>query len=100
MVTFELFVRPALWALAGRRDLARPRTTVVVTERIEHHPGRQEFIRAKAELRDGIWHATPTGPQASGNLGSMLGANALILIPSNSGDLEAGSAAEAMLLGL
>ena len=98
MVTFELFVRPALWKLAGRRDLARPRITVRLAEGVAHRPGRQEFVRATAAWRDGEWHAWPTGSQNSHLLGSMLGANALIILPAETGDMEAGARADALLL--
>jgi molybdopterin biosynthesis enzyme len=100
MVTFELFVRPALWKLAGRRHLDRPRITVTLTDDVTHNPGRQEFVRAVAVYRQGVWHATPTGAQGSANLGSMLGANALIIVSAESSDLPAGSLAEALLLGI
>src|SRR4029079_562417 len=73
MVTFELFVRPALWKLAGRRHLDRPRRSAVLTEPVEHHPGRQEFIRASAVYSEGAWRATPTGSPGSGKLRSVLG---------------------------
>jgi molybdopterin molybdotransferase len=100
MVTFELFVRPALWKLAGRRDLARPRICVRLAEAVDHRPGRQEFIRATAVFRDGGWHAWPTGAQGSNNLGSMLRANALIVASEEEGDLPEGSRADALLLGI
>lgn len=100
MVTFELFVRPALWKLAGRRDLARPRISVRLAEPVDHRPGRQEFIRATAVYRDGEWQAWPTGAQGSHNLGSMLHANALIIASAEEGDLAAGARADALLLSV
>jgi molybdopterin molybdotransferase len=100
MVTFELFARPALWKLAGRRDLARPRITVRLTEAVGHRPGRQEFIRATAVYRDGEWHAWPTGAQESHHLGSMMRANALIVASEEEGGLAQGARAEALLLGI
>ncbi len=100
MVTFELFVRPALWKMAGRRDLIKPRIPVKLTSGVEHRPGRQEFVRATAVLDAGIWHATPTGAQGSGILGSMIGANALIDISAECGDLAAGSEAAAVIMGI
>jgi molybdopterin molybdotransferase len=100
MVTFELFVRPALWKLAGRRDLARPRISARLTEPVDHRPGRQEFIRATVVHRDGEWHAWPTGAQGSHHLGSMLNANALIVASAEEGDLAQGALADALLLGI
>src|SRR5690606_37547957 len=39
MLGFELFVRPALLAMQGARDLERPRAEVVVTSAYEKSPG-------------------------------------------------------------
>jgi len=98
MVTFELFVRPALWKMMGRRDLHRPRITATLAADVEHRPGRQEFIRATVGYAEAGWQAVPTGAQGSGILGSMLRANALIVAPADSGDIAAGTAVTAILI--
>ena len=48
-VTFELFVRPAIRALAGRRDLLRPVDRAVLLEEVRKAPNRRAFLRATAE---------------------------------------------------
>jgi molybdopterin molybdotransferase len=48
-VTFELFVRPAIRALAGRRDLLRPIDRAVLLDEIRTAPGRRAFLRVSAE---------------------------------------------------
>ena len=45
MLTFHLFVRPALWKLAGRRELFPPRFHAVAMEPMSKKPGRREFKR-------------------------------------------------------
>ena len=52
-VTFELFVRPAIRALAGRHDLLRlVDRKVVLGEQVSKSHGRRAFIRVVAEIDD------------------------------------------------
>lgn len=48
-VTFELFVRPAIRGLSGRRDLFRPVDRGVLLEEVRKAPNRRAFLRATAE---------------------------------------------------
>jgi molybdopterin molybdotransferase len=48
-VTFELFVRPAIRALAGRRDLYRPVDRAVLLDEVRTAPNRRAFLRATAD---------------------------------------------------
>ncbi len=89
MVTFLLFTRPALLGLQGA-DPGTPRERKVLTEAIPRHANRDECVRVRL---DGD-AATPTGPQASHVLTSMLGADALALVPRGEGDLAAGAEVE------
>jgi molybdopterin molybdotransferase len=93
MVTFHLFVRPALLALAGA---ARPRTPVQATmdEPYAKAPGRAHAVRCAVEARENGWHVRPTGPQGSHVLTSMLGAGALAVLPADRGDVAAGERVE------
>jgi molybdopterin molybdotransferase len=89
MVTFQLFARPALAALQGT-DPEAARAEAVLDEPVARSPRREQAIRCR--LRHGAdgWHATPTGPQGSHILTSMLGADALALVPAGEGRLAAG----------
>jgi molybdopterin molybdotransferase len=89
MVTFLLFVRPALAALQGAphdpdRFVAR------LTQPIPRHPDRDECVRVT--MADGV--VTPTGPQGSHQLRSMLGAAGLAIVPAGDGELAAGTPVE------
>jgi molybdopterin molybdotransferase len=86
MVTFLLFARPALAALQGADHLPE-RVTARLAEPIPRHPDRDECVRVT--LADGV--ATPTGPQGSHQLRSMLGADGLAIVPAGAGTLEAGA---------
>jgi len=89
MVTFLLFARPALLALQGS-DPGTPRERKRLTQSLPRHAGRDECVRVS--LAGDV--ATPTGPQASHVLTSMLGADALALVPRGEGELAAGSEVE------
>jgi molybdopterin molybdotransferase len=98
LVTFLLFVRPALRALTGL-DPAQPRTTAILDEVYEKRPGRAHAVRVSLQLADDGWHATPTRPeQASHILTSMLGADALAMVPSGSEGVAAGETVDLELI--
>jgi len=90
MLTFSLFVRPALWKLAGRRELVPPRFHAVATEPMRKREGRREFKRGILEYVDDQWRVRTTGPQGSGILSSMAQGNCFIVIEEERGDVRAG----------
>ena len=100
MVTFELFVRPALWKLAGRQAerLARRTVHATLTHSVSHAPGRQEYVRVATFTQDDQLCCTPTGAQGSGILHSMTFADSLLIIPTESTGIKAGEQVRVMLL--
>jgi molybdopterin molybdotransferase len=86
-VTFLLFGRPALAKLAGA-DPTVPRTRAQLGAPLPRHPDRDELVRVRREP-DG--RVVATGPQDSHVLSSLLGAEALALIPRGEGELPAGT---------
>src|SRR5262244_456398 len=90
MLTFSLFVRPALWKLAGRRELVPPRFHAVATEAMRKRQGRREFKRGILEYADDQWRVRTTGPQGSGILSSMAQGKCFIVIEEDRGDVRAG----------
>lgn len=97
-VTFELFVRPTLWKLAGRTDLERPMVQGTATGAVPHTPGRREYVRAHTTFRAGRFEARPTGAQGSGILSSLIGANSLLVLPEDAPGLSAGDPIAILLL--
>jgi molybdopterin molybdotransferase len=97
IVTFLLFVRPALRSLAGA-DPARERLTAILDEDYRKEQGRAEAVRCALELRDDGWHARATGPQGSHVLTSMLGADGLGIIPTGTAVVAAGEPIQVELL--
>jgi molybdopterin molybdotransferase len=90
MLTFHLFVRPALFKLAGRRELFPTAFHAVAMETMSKKPGRREFKRGILSYRDGRWEVRTTGPQGSGILTSMTLANCFVVIEEERGDVAAG----------
>jgi molybdopterin molybdotransferase len=89
LVTFVLFARPALAALQGAPAPRRRRAALAAA--VPRNPAREEAVRVAID-EDGRAH--PTGPQGSHVLSSMLGADALALIPRGEGELAAGDVVE------
>jgi molybdenum cofactor synthesis domain-containing protein len=100
LVSFEIYVRPALLKMAGHSDLLRPRQRVLLEHAIRHETGRTEFQRAVVRRNaDGRCRARTTGHQGSGRLLSMVGANALLVVPAEQESIDAGTELEAWLVG-
>jgi molybdopterin molybdotransferase len=97
MVTFHLFVRPALAALAGT-TLARRTATAVIDEDYRKRPGRAHVVRCRLDARNDGWHVRPTKAQDSHVLTSMLGAEALALLAVERGEVKAGERVEIEIL--
>jgi molybdopterin molybdotransferase len=95
MVTFELFVRPALRRLAGFRAIHRLRLRARALAPIANPGFRRGYLRVTLE-RDrsgGAWGARLTGDQGSAILTSMVRADGLAVVPGDTtipagGDLE------------
>jgi molybdopterin molybdotransferase len=96
-VGFEIFVRPALLKMAGQTDWSRPMIPVVLLEKIESD-GRESYLRAVVTFRDGRAYARLTGHQDSGNLRSLIQANALLIIPNEVKCLPIGAEVQAWFL--
>jgi molybdopterin molybdotransferase len=98
MVTFELFVRPAIRAMMGQALPFRAATPVRLAEAVKLGPKLQHFLRAVVTRGDAGLEARLTGPQGSGILTSMVRANALLVIPEGQHETAPGAQADAILL--
>jgi molybdopterin molybdotransferase len=81
MVTFELFVRPALLKMAGRRRLTRPRVRARALEAITNPGSRRGYLRVQLAADKTGLGARLTGEQGSAILRSMVAADGLAVIP-------------------
>lgn len=100
MVTFELFVRPAIRRMMGHERLFRRPVPVRLEEPVTTGARLTHFLRAIVSVQpDGALTARLTGPQGSGILTSMARANALLIVPEEQQRTEAGALVHALLLG-
>lgn len=98
MVAFEVFVRPALLKMGGRRRLNRPVVPAILEQPYRSTEGRAEFVRARLRFETGQWRASFQGDQGSGRLSTMVGANALLEIAPEITSITVGQEIPARLL--
>ena len=90
-VTFSLFAAPALSALQGAPAGALDFGEAVLGVAVRRNPRREQAMRVRLERREGATVAIPSGAQDSHAITSLLGADALALIPRGEGELAAGT---------
>jgi molybdopterin molybdotransferase len=100
LVTFEVFVRPALRKMQGHAQLQRPTLPVRLGYDARATADRTEYQRVtlRREGRDLV--AVSTGSQSSSRLMSLAGAHALVRIPPGDRGNDAGTIVEAIILSL
>jgi molybdopterin molybdotransferase len=96
-VGFEVFVRGALGRLSGSSNTVRQTVRVKCQEQIDSD-GRESYLRARVQEQDGTLIAHLTGHQGSGNLHSLVQANALLIIPAGVKCVPAGQELQAWLI--
>jgi molybdopterin molybdotransferase len=93
IVTFDLFVRPALRKMMGHRRLFRPTVRARLGEDLSKRAGRLHFVRVRLERADPDSDelvAYSTGSQSSGMLTSLVAAQGLLIFPAEATELAAG----------
>jgi molybdopterin molybdotransferase len=98
MINFELFTRPAILKMMGRKNLAKPTVEAILNDTIENTDGRRIFARVLVEKRGGQYLARLTGPQGSGVLTSMALANGLVVVPEDKPGVKGGDLVKVMML--
>jgi molybdenum cofactor synthesis domain-containing protein len=98
MVSFELFVRPAVRLIGGHRRLERVSVPAVVeTDLRRSQDGKTHLLRAVVSLDpQGAWRVRPMVGQDSHQLRAMADANALAVLPDGAG-VGAGELVEVLL---
>jgi molybdopterin molybdotransferase len=92
VVTFSLFVAPALAALQCGHAPRPPHRHARLGVAMRRNPVREQAVRVSLRAApDGTLVARPTGAQGSHILSSLLAADALAMVPAGEGSLEAGA---------
>jgi molybdopterin molybdotransferase len=98
LVTFEVFVRPALRKMQGFASLQRPALPVRLGYDARPAAERTEYQRVTLRREGQELVAETTGSQSSSRLLSLAGAHALVRVPAGDQVLKAGTVVEAMIL--
>ena len=109
MISFELFARPAILKMLGRKEWAKPAVEAVMGDAIARKDNRRHFLRVRVRKEGALgqgadagasdrYYARLTGPQGSGILNSMVQANGLAVIPEERGELAAGERVRVLML--
>ncbi len=98
MVTFEMFARPAILKMLGRANYRRPAVQARLLHGARNPDRRRVYLRAHVTKQAGEYVASLTGPQGSGILTSMAGANGLAIIPEDAERVNPGDRVEVLML--
>jgi molybdopterin molybdotransferase len=98
LVTFELYVRPALRALAGLPGSGRLHVAARLGSAQEKPRDLALFLRVRLRAVRGELVAEPLRTQASGNLSSVAGHDALAVLPAGRARLARGARIEVIVL--
>jgi molybdopterin molybdotransferase len=96
-VSLEVFVRPAILKMMGRRHLFRPEVTARLTDEVRGPRGKLQFARVEVRHEKDGWSATPTGSRGSNLISTVARANGLAMIPAGTEAASAGSTVQVML---
>jgi molybdopterin molybdotransferase len=89
LMTFEVFVRPALLKLAGRRQWDKLAVTAALGEPVRSD-GRESYLRVVLTRQGGDYVARLAGDQGSAVLSSLVRANGLLILPEGVTAAQAG----------
>ena len=100
LISFEVFVRPALRAIAGRPALFRQSVAAVATTGWQSPAGVRQFVPATlAGTPDGGYQVTPVGDPAGLSPVALSGANALAVVPERDVAVHPGDRVHCLVLG-
>ena len=100
MVTFQVFLKPAIRQLAGEQYHVPMRLKMRTVTDLRKRPGRMEYQRGVMSLNEsGETVVQSTGEQGSGILSSMSQANCFVILPDESEGAKAGDWVEVQPFG-
>ena len=97
-VSFEMFVVPALHRLTGREPSGRTLTTGVLQQPLRSMRGKQQLVRARADVDAAGVRVTPVGGAGSHLVAGLAQADALIVLAEDVTRVEQGDHVPVLLL--
>ena len=98
IVTYLLFVAPAVDLLGGQEPAPPMMLPAILAGDIKHSRGRREYVRGILRTEDGDLRVAATGDQSSNRLATFADANCLIVVDDDRGDLHEGDQVGAIVL--
>jgi len=99
MVTFNLFVQPAIDILAGAEPRPLPFIEATLTAALAEKPGLTHFLPARLTWRDDSPNVCPIAWRGSGDVVAMAHANCLLVVPPERERIEAGQRVQVLPRG-
>jgi molybdopterin molybdotransferase len=96
-VSYEMFIRPALLKMMGRRDLLRPEVQAELVDDVKGPINKKMFARVRVRRDQGRWIAESTGGSQSNLISTVARANGLAIIPVGQDVAKAGERVRVML---
>lgn len=97
MVTFELFVAPAIDLLGGAEVRALPLVEARLAEALKEKPGLTHFLPARVEWLGGLVEVKALKWQGSGDIAALARANCFLVVPADREKVEAGESVSVLL---
>jgi len=97
LVTFEVFVRPALLKMMGHPDPVKSPLKAVLKEPIRKKAGKVHFFRVRIDVDGGEYVARTPGDQNTGILRTMVRANGIAVLPAERTVFDAGEKVDVYL---
>jgi molybdopterin molybdotransferase len=97
MVTFEIFIRPAILKQMGHTRIHRPQVKAILTEPMKNRGGRPHLVSVQVKLDKGAYMVDSTGDQGSGRISALIAGNGLVRMEPGQ-ELVAGDTVTVMLL--
>jgi len=97
MVTFELFVAPAIDLLSGAQARALPLVEAWLAEALKEKPGLAHFLPARLEWRGRAPEVKALKWQGSGDITALSKANCFLVVPADKEKIEIGESVSVLL---
>jgi len=98
LITFEVFVRPAIRKMTGDARPLKPAVKAALAEPVEKKPGKTQFFRVTIESGEEGYVARNSGDQNTGILRTLVLADGIAVLPAERTAFAAGEKVDVLLL--
>ena len=98
LITFEIFVRPAIRKMTGDRNPLKPAVKAALAEPVKKKPGKTQFFRVTIEPGEEGYVARTSGDQNTGILRTLVLADGIAILPAERTAFAAGEKVDVLLL--